>query len=79
MIDIKHQCSTTVARHFVSHQDTVDLRLTVHMLRYIRTLIDIPKSNSLRNKRKLVWIHKLNIEIPNGLNIMDCGTGFKRS
>ena len=71
IFDIKHTNSTTVARHFHSHKDQLDPRMTLHILEYINLPKDIPRSNSLRNKRELVWIHRLNTLILNGLNILD--------
>ena len=38
---VKHQ--STVARHFASHQDTVNHRMTAHILEYIKTLKDTPR------------------------------------
>ena len=73
IFDIRHTDSTTVARHFHSHEDQMDPRMTVHILEYIKLPKDIPKSNSLRDKRKLVWIHRLKTLIPNSLNILDWG------
>ena len=69
--DIKHKHNTTVARHFESHSDHLDPNMTIHILEYIRLPKDIPRSNSLRDNRELVWIHRLNTLIPNGLNILD--------
>ena len=36
--------------------DQVDSNMTIHILEYIRLPKDIPRSNSLRDKRELVWI-----------------------
>ena len=68
---IKHTNSTTVARHFHSHNDQLDPKMTIHILECIKFTRDIPRSNSLRDMMKLVWIHRLNTLIPNGLNILD--------
>ena len=57
---IKHNNKTTVARHFYSHKDQLDPRMTIHILEYIRLPKDIPRSNSLRDNRELFWIHRLN-------------------
>ena len=51
--------------------DQLDPRMTIHILEYIGLPKDIPRSNSIRDNRKLVWIHRLNTLIPNGLNILD--------
>ena len=45
MFNVKQQPNTTVARHFASHQDKIDLKLNVHTLEYITTLKDAPMSN----------------------------------
>ena len=71
IFDIKHNHITTVARHFESHSDHIDPNMTIYILEYIRLPKEIPRSNSLRNNRELVWIHRLNTLIPNGLNILD--------
>ena len=71
IFDIKHNNNTTVERHFNSHQDQMDPRMTIHILEYIRLSKDIPRSNSLRDKRELFWIHRLNTLMLNGLNILD--------
>ena len=71
IFDIKHNHNTTVARHFGGHKDHVDPNMTIHILEYIRLPKDLPRSNSLRDSRELVWIHRLNTLIPNGLNILD--------
>ena len=67
--DIKHSSNTTVARQFDSHDSIIDPGMTIHILEYIRTLKDMFRSNSLRARRELVWSHRLNTFIPNGLNI----------
>ena len=54
IFDIKHNNNTTVARHFHSHNDQWDPKLTIHILEYIRLPKDIPRSNSLRDNRELV-------------------------
>ena len=54
------QTQTTVARQFESHSDHLDPNMTIHILEYIRLPKDLPRSNSLRDKRQLVWIHRLN-------------------
>ena len=59
IFDIKHNNNTTVARHFYSHKDQLNAKLTIHILEYIRLPKDIPRSNSLRDNRELVWIHRL--------------------
>ena len=69
IFDIKHNNNTTVARHFHSHNDQIDPKMIIHILEYIRLPKDVPRSNSLRDNRELVWIHRLNTLIPNGLNI----------
>ena len=71
IFEIKHNYNTTVARHFESHSDHLDPNMTIHILEYIRLPKDLPRSNSLRDNRELVWIHRLNTLIPNGLNILD--------
>ena len=71
IFDIKHNNNTTVVRHFGSHKDHIDPNMTIHILEYIRLPRDLPRSNSLRDSRELVWIHRLNTLIPNGLNIVD--------
>ena len=38
---------------------------------YIRLPKDILRSNSLRDNRELVWIHRLNTLTLNGFNILD--------
>ena len=45
--------------------------MTIHNLEYIKLPKGILRSHSLRDKRKLVRIQRLNTLIPNGLNIMD--------
>ena len=69
--DIKHNNNTTVARHFLSHNDQSNPSMIIHILEYIRLPKDVPRSKSIRDNRKLVWIHRLNTLIPNGLNILD--------
>ena len=69
--DIKHNNNTTVARHFFSHNDQSNPSMIIHILEYIRLPKDIPRSKSIRDNRELVWIHRLNTLIPNGLNILD--------
>ena len=64
IFDIKHNNNTTVARHFEIQNDHLDPNMTLHILEYIRLPKDILRSNSLRNNRELVWIHKLNTLIP---------------
>ena len=71
IFDIKHSNNTAVARHFGSHKDHNDPNMTILILEYIRLPRDLPRSNSLRDSRELVWIHRLNTLIPNGLNIVD--------
>ena len=71
IFDIKHNNNTTVARNFHSHMDQLDPSMTIHILEYIRLPKDILRSISLRDKREVVWIHRLNTLIPNGLNILD--------
>ena len=61
IFDIKHNNNTTVARHFGSHKDHIDPNMITHILEYIRLPRDLPRSNSLRDSRELVWIHRLNI------------------
>ena len=68
---IKHNHNTIVARHFESHSDHSDPNMAIHIPEYIRLPKDLPRSNSLRDNRELVWIHRLNTLIPNGLNILD--------
>ena len=71
LFDIKNNLNTTVARHFGSHSDILDPNMTIHIHEYIRLPKDLPRSSSLRDNRELVWIHRLNTLIPNGLNILD--------
>ena len=71
IFDIKHNHNTTVARHFGCHKDHIDPSMTIHILEYIRLPRDLPRSNSLRDSREVVWIHRLNTLIPNALNIVD--------
>ena len=69
--DIKHNNNTTVVRHFLSHNDQSNPSMIIHILEYIRLPRDVPRSKSIRDNRELVWIHRLNTLIPNGLNILD--------
>ena len=71
IFDIKHNHNTTEARHFESCSDHLDPNITIHILEYIRLPKDLPRSNSLRDNSKLVWIYRPNTLIPNGLNILD--------
>ena len=79
IFDIKHNNNTTVVRHFDSHNVHLDPNMTIHILEYIWLLKNAPWSNSLRDNRELLWIHRLNTLIPNGLNILDSGNQFRRS
>ena len=45
----KHNNNTTVARHFHSHNDQLDPKMTIHILEYIRLLKDVPRSNPERS------------------------------
>ena len=78
IFDIKHNNITTMATHFDSYNDHLDPNMTIHILKFIRFPKDVPRSNSLRDNRELVWIHRLNTLIPNGLNILDWGNQFGR-
>ena len=60
IFDIKHNIYTTVARHFHNHSDQLDPKMTIHILEYIQLPKDVPRSDSLRDNRELVWIHRLN-------------------
>ena len=71
IFDIKHNNKTTVGRHFHSHNDHTNPSMIIHIIEFIRLPKDIPRSKSIRDNRELVWIHRLNTLIPNGLNIMD--------
>ena len=71
MIDAKNRSNTTVVRHFASHDKTTNPRMTIHILEYIWTLKDATRSNSLRDRRDLVWVHRLHTIVPNGLNILN--------
>ena len=77
--DIMSKAQTTVVRHFASQNDPAEPMMTIHILEYIRTLKDGPRSNALRDKRELVWIHVLNTIISTCLNIMHWGKEFRRS
>ena len=68
MFDITHNNNTTVAIHFQSHNDQTNPSMIIHMLEYIRLPRYILRSESIRDNRGLVWIHKLNTLI---LNILD--------
>ena len=45
--------------------------MIIHILEYIRLPRDVPRSKSIRDNRELVWIHRLNTIIANGLNVLD--------
>ena len=77
--DIKHNYNTTVAKHFLSHNDQSNPSMIIHILEYTRLPKDVPRSKSIRDNRELVWIHRLNTLIPNGLNILDWGKWFRMS
>ena len=70
IFDIKHANNTTLTRNFHSYKDQLDPRMTIHILDHIKLPKDIPGSNSLRDKRELVWKYRLNTLIPNDLNIL---------
>ena len=40
---------TTVAKHFATHNDTTNARVTIYIMEYIVTLKDAPSANSLRD------------------------------
>ena len=71
IFNIKHNNNTTVARHFHSHNDQMDPKMSIYILEYIRLPKDLPRSGLLRDNRELVWTHKLKTLIRNGLNILD--------
>ena len=71
IFNIKHNNKITVARHCHSHNDHTNPSMIIHILEYIRLPRDIPRSKSIRDSMVLVWIHRLNPLIPNGLNIVD--------
>ena len=79
IFDIKHHNNTTVVRHFHSHNYQTNPSMIIHILEYIRLPRDIPRSKSIRDNRELVWTHRLNTLIPNGLNILDWGNWFRIS
>ena len=79
IFDIKHNNSTTVARHFHCHHDQTNPSMIIHILEYIRMPRDVPTSKSIRDNRELVWIHRLNTLISNGLNMLDWGKWFMMS
>ena len=79
IFDIKHNNNTTVARHFHSHNDHSNPSMIIHILEYIRFPKDVPRSRSIRDNRELVWIHRWNTLIPNGLNILEWGKWFRMS
>ena len=79
IFDIKHSNNTTVARHFHSHNDQTNPSMIIHIPEYIRLPRDVPRSKSIRHNRELVWIHRLNTLIPNGLNILDWGKWLRMS
>ena len=64
---------------YFSHNDQSNPSMIIHILEYIRLPKDIPRSKSIRDNRELVWIHRLNTLIPNGLNILDWGKWFRMS
>ena len=79
LFDLKHNVSTTVTRHFASHNLTSNPEFTVCMLKYIKLPKSIPRSSSIRNTREIALIHRLNTLRPNGLNILDWGVEFSGS
>ena len=54
---------------FHSHKDQMDPWMAIYILEYIKLPKDIPRCNSLRDKREL----RLNTLIHNDLNILDWG------
>ena len=79
IFDIEHNTKTTVSRDFHSHNDHTNPSMIIHIFEYIRLPREIPRSKSIRDNRELVWIHRLNTLIPNGLNIVDLGNQFRMS
>ena len=63
--------NTTVVKHFAMNNKLIDLKMTIHILEYIKICKDIPRSGSIKDECGLIWIHKSNTIIPNGLNILD--------
>ena len=76
---IKHMYNTAVAGQVASHLNLQDLKMTIDILEYTELAKDIPRSSSTRYQRELIWIHRLNIIIANGTNILDLGNKFRRS
>ena len=64
MFDFKHTNNTTVARHIHSYNNQLDPKMTIHILEHISLPKDISRSHSLRDKKELVWIHRLNTLFP---------------
>ena len=71
LYDIKSGVNTTVARHYKNHGDITNPPITILILELIKIDKKNPRSDTLRDSRKLAWIHRLDTLIPSGLNIMD--------
>ena len=71
LFDIRNHKNTTVARHFANHGKTYSPPITIHFLEYIKVSKDVPRSESLREKREISWINRLNPLFHNSLNIID--------
>ena len=66
---IRNHKHTAVAKHFASHGRPVSIHHTYSGIH--KHVQDIPRSKSLRDKRQLIWIYRLNTLIINALDITD--------
>ena len=76
LFDIKHNANTTVARHFASHHMISRPEFTIHIMEYIKMPKFVSMLSTVRNRREMVWMHRVDTLIPNDLNMLNLGVQF---
>ena len=57
--------------HMLSHNDTSDPKLEIHILQYIRGNPDSDLAKQSRDRTEWDWMARLNTLVPNGMNLQE--------